>query len=109
MEEVIERCVVLDVHNATVAACVRTAGTGRTRRQEVRIFSTNTADLLALRDWLCAHGVMLVAMEETGVFWKPVYYVLEDEFTLLLVNAAHVKQVPGRKTDVADCPGWRNS
>ena len=109
MEKVIERSAGLDVHKATVAACVRTPGTGRTRRQEVRIFGTNTADLLALRDWLCAHGVTHVAMEATGVFWKPVYYVLEDEFTLLLVNAAHVKQVPGRKTDVADCPGWRNS
>src|SRR5215469_2922167 len=103
MEQVIERCAGLDVHKATVAACVRTPGTGRTRRQEVRTFGTTTADLLALRDWLCAHGVTHVAMEATGVFWKPVYYVLEDEFTLLLVNAAHVKQVPGRKTDVADC------
>jgi transposase len=103
MEQVIERCAGLDVHKATVAACVRTPGTGRIRRQEVRTFGTTTADLLALRDWLCAHGVTHVAMEATGVFWKPVYYVLEDEFELLLVNAAHVKQVPGRKTDVADC------
>jgi transposase len=103
MEQVIERCAGLDVHKATVAACVRVARAGRTRQQEVRTFGTNTADLLALRDWLSTHGVTHIAMEATGVYWKPIYYVLEDEFTLLLVNAAHVKQVPGRKTDVADC------
>jgi transposase len=62
-----------------------------------------TADLLELRDWLAANGCTHVAMESTGVFWKPVYYILEDDFTVLLVNAAHVRNVPGRKTDVADC------
>jgi transposase len=103
MEQVIERCAGLDVHKATVAACVRVATAGRTRRQEIRTFGTNTADLLAMRDWLSTHGVTHIAMEATGVYWKPIYYVLEDDFTLLLVNAAHVKQVPGRKTDVADC------
>jgi transposase len=103
MEQVIERCAGLDVHKATVAACVRVARAGRTRQQEVRTFGTNTADLLALHNWLSTHSVTHIAMEATGVYWKPIYYVLEDEFTLLLVNAAHVEQVPGRKTDVADC------
>src|SRR5207249_3739880 len=73
------------------------------RLQSVQTFGTTTADLLALRDWLDAHGVTHVAMESTGVYWKPVYYLLEDHVTCLLVNAAHVKQVPGRKTDVQDC------
>jgi transposase len=73
------------------------------REQHVRTFGTTTAELLILRDWLDAHGVTHVAMESTGVYWKPVFYVLEEAFTCLLVNAAHIKQVPGRKTDVLDC------
>ncbi len=103
MERVIERCCGLDVHKETVAACVRVPGPGRTRAKHVRIFGTTTTELLALRDWLDAHGVTHVAMESTGVYWKPVYYVLEERFTCLLVNAAHIKQVPGRKTDIQDC------
>jgi transposase len=103
MEQVIERGCGLDVHRDSVAACVRVPGERRGREQHVRTFGTTTADLLALRDWLTAHAVTHVAMESTGVFWKPVFYVLEDAFTCLLVNAAHVKQVPGRKTDVLDC------
>jgi transposase len=71
----------------------------------VRTFGTTAAERLALRDWLEAHGVTHVAMESTGVSWKPVCYVLEDAFTCLLVNAAPIKQVPGRKTDVKDCVG----
>jgi transposase len=96
-----ERVCGLDVHRDSVAACVRLPGPGK--RQEVqRAFGTTTAELLALRDWLKQYGVTHVAMEATGVLWKPVYYTLEAEFTLLLVNAAHVKNVPGRKTDVKD-------
>src|SRR5207237_7371119 len=72
-------------------------------QKEVRTFGTMTADLLALADWLAAAQCTHVAMESTGVFWKPVYNLLEDQFTLLLVNAQHIKQVPGRKTDVKDC------
>ena len=87
----------------TVAACVRVPGTEGEREQYVRTFGTTGAELLALRDWLEAHGVTHVAMESTGVYWKPVFYVLEDGFTCLLVNAAHIKQVPSRKTDVLDC------
>ena len=100
MDQLIERCCGLDVHRDTVAACVRVPGPNGKRQQHVRTFGTTTADLLALRDWLEAHGVTHVAMECTGVYWKPVFYVLEEAFTCLLVNAAHVKQVPGRKTDV---------
>src|SRR5215467_2156467 len=82
--------------------CAR-AGPNRRPQQDVRTFGTTAAELLALRDWLEGHGVTHVAMESTGVYWKPVFYVLEDSFTCLLVNATHIKQVPGRKTDVRDC------
>jgi transposase len=103
MERLIERVGGLDVHKQTVAACVRVPGPKGTREQHVRTFGTTATELLALRDWLEAHGVTHVAMESTGVYWKPIYYVLEESFTCLLVNPAHVKQVPGRKTDVQDC------
>jgi transposase len=103
MERVIERGAGLDVHKKSVTACVRIPGPAGSRRQEVRTFETTAAALLTLRDWLSAHGVTHVAMESTGVYWKPVYYVLEELFTCLLVNAAHVSKVPGRKTDVRDC------
>jgi transposase len=103
MEQVFERVCGLDVHKATIAASVRVPDAKGKRVQYVQTFGTTTADLLALRDWLEAHGVTHVAMESTGVYWKPVYYVLEERVTCLLVNAAHVKKVPGRKTDVQDC------
>src|SRR5262245_8639672 len=103
MERLIERVCGLDVHKQTVAACVRVPGSKGPREQHVRTFGTTAAELLALRDWLEAHGVTHIAMESMGVYWKAIYYVLEERFTCLLVNAAHVKQVPGRKTDVQDC------
>jgi transposase len=103
MERLIERGSGLDVHKKTVAACVRVPGPNGTRTQHVQTFGTTAGELLALRDWLEAHGVTHVAMESTGVFWKPVFYVLEEAFTCLLANAAHIAQVPGRKTDVQDC------
>jgi len=103
MERVLERCCGLDVGQKTVAACVRVPAPDGGREQIIRTFGTMTSDLLALRDWLLAHGVTQVAMESTGVYWKPIYYALEDAFTVLLVNARHVKNVPGRKTDVSDC------
>jgi transposase len=103
METVIERCAGLDVHKKTVAVCIRVPDPDGTRRQHVRTFGTMTADLLALQEWLQAHQVTHVAMESTGVYWKPVYYMLEEAFTCLLVNAAHMRNVPGRKTDVQDC------
>jgi transposase len=102
METVVERPGALDVHKAQVTACVRVPADGGGREQHVVEFSTTVAGLLTLRDWLTAHGVTQVTMEATGVFWKPIWAILEDEFELLLVNARHVKQVPGRKTDVKD-------
>jgi transposase len=102
MECVIARGAGLDVHKATVVACVRLPGPAGTRATHVQTFGTTTADLLALRDWLEVWQVTDVAMESTGVYWKPVYYVLEDRFTCCLVNAAHLAHVPGRKTDVKD-------
>jgi transposase len=104
METVVERPGALDVHKEQVTACVRVPATdaGKGRQQHVAEFGTTVRGLLALRDWLIAHGVTQVTMEATGVYWKPVWAVLEDEFELLLVNARHVKQVPGRKTDVKD-------
>src|SRR5438093_657735 len=103
MDQLIERCCGLDVHRDTVVACVRGPGPNGRRQHEVRTFGTTAVELLALRDWLEAHAVTDVAMESTGVYWKPVFYVLDEAFTCLLVNAAHIKQVPGRKTDVKDC------
>lgn len=105
MEVLLDRVAGLDVHKGTVVACVRTPGEGRqARRSEVGTFQTFQADLVALRDWLLERGVTAVAMEATGVFWKPVWHVLDqagfDE--VLLVNPAHIKNVPGRKTDVND-------
>jgi len=101
MDTIYPHCAGLDVHKQTVVACVRHWGGGRAR-QEVRTFGTATRDLLALGDWLAAERVTHVAMESTGVYWKPVWNLLEGRFELLLVNAAHVRQVPGRKTDVTD-------
>ncbi|MCA1700895.1 MAG: IS110 family transposase [Actinobacteria bacterium] len=102
METIVERAGALDVHKAQVTACVRVPDGEGGRRAEVAEFKTTVGGLLVLRDWLKAHGVTQVAMEATSVFWKPVWHVLEDEFELMLVNARHVKQVPGRKTDVSD-------
>lgn len=101
MEVIYPRCAGLDVHKQTLVACVRIAGVGPAL-QEVRTFATTTSGLLALADWLESHGVEHVAMEATGVYWKPVWHVLEAHFELVLANAAHVKNVPGRKTDVND-------
>jgi transposase len=103
MEVVYERCCGLDVHKETVVACVVVPGAGKQPHKEIRTFNTMTADLLALADWLTAQGVTHVALESTGVYWKAPWNVLESSFTLLLVNARHIKQVPGRKTDVRDC------
>ena len=103
MEQVIERCCGLDVHKQTIVACVRVPGPDGTRVQQVRTFGTTAAELLTLRDWLEAQAVTQVAMESTGIYWKPIFYVLEEAFTCVLANAAHIAQVPGRKTDVKDC------
>jgi transposase len=97
MDIVNPRCCGLDVHKKTVVACVLTPG-----KKETRTFSSMTSPLEELRGWLTENSVTHVAMESTGVFWKPVYNLLEDSFTLLVVNAQHIKNVPGRKTDVRD-------
>jgi len=103
MEVIVACCAGLDVHQASVVACVNSTGRGGRSHKEVRTFGTMRDDLIALRDWLKDAGVTLVAMESTGVYWKPVYDALEDHFETSVVNAQHIKNVPGRKTDVKDC------
>ena len=102
MDVLYERCCGLDVHKKSVTACRVVPGADGRPEPEIRSFGTMTAELLALGDWLEAGGVTHVAMESTGVYWKPIWNLFEDRFALLLVNAAHVKAVPGRKTDVGD-------
>ncbi|MFC4304556.1 IS110 family transposase [Cohnella boryungensis] len=102
MEAILERCAGLDVHQETVVACVLYGDLERKPKQEIRTFSTTTKGLLALHDWLCGWECTHIAMESTGVYWKPIWNVLEGAFTLVLANARRIKNVPGRKTDVAD-------
>ncbi len=102
MQVVYTHCAGLDVHKRTVVACCLTPDREGGWHRETRTFPTMTADLLALADWLRERGVTHVAMESTGEYWRPVFNILEAEFETLLVNAAHVKNVPGRKTDVRD-------
>jgi len=99
MQVMHEVCCGLDVHKKSVTACVLWASK---RRRQKRVFGTFTQDLLALGDWLRSCGVTHVAMESTGVYWKPVWNLLEGQFEVLLVNAQHIKAVPGRKTDQKD-------
>lgn len=101
MDTIYPHCAGLDVHKDTVVVCVRHWNDGRTS-QQVRTFGTSTRELLALSDYLAAEQVTHAAMESTGVYWKPVWNLLEGRFELMLINAAHFKQVPGRKTDVKD-------
>ena len=101
MELMYKRCAGLDVHQKTVVACARVIDEGKVS-EELRTFDTTTSGLLALSAWLEEKGCTHVAMEATGVYWKPVWHVLEPTFELLLANAAHIKNVPGRKTDVKD-------
>jgi transposase len=103
METVVERVAGIDVGKADVKVCVRVPGRRvGSRRQEVRTFGTTTRELLVLSDWLAEQGVTLAAMESTGQYWKPVFYLLEDARQCWLVNPQHIKKVPGRKTDVSD-------
>ena len=102
MEVLHQRCAGLDVHKKTVVAAVRLAMENKLVI-EVKTFAATTAGLLALSDWLAENGCTHAAMEATGVYWRPVWHVLSDgEIELILANAAHVKNVPGRKTDVSD-------
>lgn len=102
MEVTFTHCAGLDVHKKTVVACCITPGAKGEKQIEVRTFGTMTVDLLALSDWLTSKQITHVAMESTGEFWKPIYNLLEGNFELLVVNAKHIKNVPGRKTDVKD-------
>jgi transposase len=102
MDTIIERSCGLDVHQATIVACVLIGGPKGKVHKEIRTFSTFTRELLALKDWLQEQGITHVGMESTGVYWKPIYAVLEGHVELIVGNAQHMKQVPGRKTDVKD-------
>ena len=103
MENVFACCAGLDIHQKSVEACVRRLEPAGPLHQQTRHWGTMTRDLLAMADWMAAQGVTHVAMESTGVYWKPIYNILESRFTVLLVNARHLKQVPGHKSDVRDC------
>jgi len=98
MDVIIDKGCGLDVHKETVVACVMGSGI----KKEIRTFSAMTGDLLRLKGWLIDLGITHVAMESTGPYWKPVFNILEDSFEVILANARHIKNVPGRKTDVKD-------
>jgi transposase len=102
MQVVYERCCGLDVHKKVVVACLITLTAKGQRHKEIRSFGTMTRDLLMLLDWLRVAGCTHIALESTGVYWRPIFNILEGEMTVLLVNAAHIKAVPGRKTDIKD-------
>src|ERR1044071_4656147 len=101
MEVLHSRCAGLDVHRDTVVGCARIAADGAVA-QDVRTFGATTKELMALSEWLTEHGVTHVAMEATGVYWKPVWHVLEGSFQLVLANAAHIKGIARPKTDASD-------
>jgi len=103
MDPIVECCAGLDVHQATVVACVNSGASNKRSGKEVRTFGTTRAALEEMRDWLATSGCTLVAMESTGIYWHPVYAALEGHFDLIVGNAQHIKNVPGRKTDVKDC------
>src|SRR5437667_8286608 len=101
MDVIHPKCAGLDVHQQTVVACART-GAGKAVAYDRRTFGTTTVDLLALSDWLTAHRCTHVAMESSGVYWKPVWHALDGHFELVLANAMHIRNIPGRKSDVND-------
>jgi len=102
MEVLYPRCSGIDVHKRFLVACLSLVQAKGHRQKELRQFSTMTNGILALKEWLKASGCTHIAMESTGVFWKPIFHLLEDSFEIVLVNAQHMKAVPGRKTDVKD-------
>lgn len=102
METIVRRCAGLDVHKASVVACVRVIDENGELQLQTQSFGATVSDLLKLNDWLMSYAVTIVGMESTGVYWKPVYTLLETEFECWLLNAQHLRNVPGRKTDVAD-------
>ena len=102
MQVVYPRCCGLDVHKVSLSACILLSGPDGKARH-LRRFGTMTRDVAELAEWLSGHGVTKVAMESTGVYWKPIWNLLEGRFDMLLVNAQHIRAVPGRKTDMKDC------
>src|SRR5258708_32771729 len=102
MQVIHERCAGLDVHKKAVVAAIMLTQSDGSVQEYVRTFSTMTVDLLALDDWLRSYSIEVIAMESTGVFWRPVFNLLEEGRQVILVNAQHMKAVPGRKTDVKD-------
>src|SRR5712671_6153070 len=102
MDTIVERCCGLDVHQATIVACLLVGRASQKPRKAVKTFRAMTQDLLALRDWLLSEGCTHVGMESTGVYWKPVHAVLEGALQIVVGNARHIRNVPGRKTDVKD-------
>jgi len=102
VNRLIECCAMLDIHKSQITACVRIPDDAGGRRQEIREFASTTSGLLTLADWLRSFAVTVVGMESTGVYWRPVFYLLEDEFECRLFNARHLRHVPGRKSDVQD-------
>jgi transposase len=103
MEAIIERCCGIEVHKKTITVCLMIGAAGKTPSKTIKTFSTMTQDLLACRDWLISEGCTHAVVESTGVYWKPLFNVLEDAIEVVLANARHIKNVPGRKTDVKDC------
>jgi transposase len=103
MDAIVECCAGLDVHRASVVACVSKGAPNQRSRKTIRTFATTRKELEQLREWLLAEGCTVVAMESTGVYWRPIYATLEGHFDLIVGNARHMKTVPGRKTDVKDC------
>src|SRR5437870_889293 len=107
MQTLIERGCGLDVHQATVVACLLIVRKDGKVQKEMRTFGTATRELVGLRAWLLSEGCTHVAMESTGVYWKPIYAILEGALEIVVANAQHIKKVPGRKTDVKDANGSR--
>lgn len=103
MELLTKHCCGLDVHKKSIVACIRVINNSNKLKKEVKTFGTMTKDIQELNKWLRDNGITHVAMESTGVYWKPIWNILEGNFELILVNAQHIKHVPGRKTDVKDC------
>ena len=103
MDAIVECCAGLDVHQATAVVCLTTGAPGTRAAKEIRTYGTTARELREMRDWMKAAGCTLVAMESTGVYWKPIHAELEGHFEIIVGNAHHIKNVPGRKTDVKDC------
>ena len=108
MQVVYQRCCGLDIHKKLIVACLLLMSSQGVQK-EIRTFNTTLADLYRLRDWLVAIECQMVAMESTGVYWRPIWNLLEGQFELLLVNAQHMKTVPGRKTDIKDAGATRSA